>query len=98
MRVNFYATLRQIVGGKTVEVPPPAPSATVLAALECVTRDRPELASELWRAPGMLKEHIHVFVNGREISFLKGLETPVADGDTLDVFPPVGGGQRTTVN
>ncbi len=93
MRINFYATLRQLVGGKTVEVPTPAASTTVLSALETVTRDRQELAGEVWRAPGMLKEHIHVFVNGREISFLNGLETPVSDRDTLDVFPPVGGGK-----
>ncbi len=92
MRINFYATLRQFVGGKTVEAHAPATSTTVLAALESVTRDRQELAAELWRAPGMLKEHIHVFVNGRDMSFLNGLETPVTDRDTLDVFPPVGGG------
>jgi molybdopterin synthase sulfur carrier subunit len=92
MRINFYATLRQLVGGKTVEVQAPAASTTVLTALETVTRERQELAGELWRAPGMLKEHIHVFVNGREISFLNGLETSVTDRDTLDVFPPVGGG------
>jgi molybdopterin synthase sulfur carrier subunit len=92
MRINFYATLRQLVGGKTVEVQAPATSTTVLTALEAATRERQELAGELWRAPGMLKEHIHVFVNGREISFLNGLETPVSDRDTLDVFPPVGGG------
>jgi molybdopterin synthase sulfur carrier subunit len=92
MHINFYATLRQLVGGKTVEVHSLGPSTTVLAALESVTCDRQALGSELWRAPGMLKEHIHVFVNGREISFLRGLETPVGEGDTLDVFPPVGGG------
>ncbi len=92
MRINFYATLRQLVGGKTVEVQAAPPSTTVLAALESVTRDRQELGDEVWRAPGMLKEHIHVFVNGREISFLNGLETAVSDRDTLDVFPPVGGG------
>ncbi len=92
MRINFYATLRQLVGGKTVEVQAPSETMTVLAALESVTRDRQELAGEVWRAPGMLKEHIHVFVNGREISFLNGLDTPISDRDTLDVFPPVGGG------
>ncbi len=93
MRINFYATLRQLVGGKTVEVQAPPPSTTVLTALEAVTHEHQDLAGELWRAPGMLKEHIHVFVNGREISFLNGLETAVSDRDTLDVFPPVGGGK-----
>ncbi len=92
MRINFYATLRQLVGGKTVEAHPSGANNTVLAALESVTDSRQELAGEIWRAPGMLKEHIHVFVNGREISFLRGLETPVTEGDTVDVFPPVGGG------
>ncbi len=93
MRVNFYATLRAPAGGKTVEVPC-APSSTARSVLEAVTDTRPDLAAEIWQAPGELKEHIHVFINGRQSVFLpKGLETPLSIEDTLDVFPPVGGGE-----
>lgn len=92
MRVNFYATLRAPAGGKTIIVDLPAAS-TACALLEAVTNSRPELASEIWRAPGEIKEHIHVFINGRQSIFLPlGLQTPLVEEDVVDVFPPVGGG------
>ncbi len=92
MRVNFYATLRELAGGKTVQV---ATSSPILAraALEIATRDKPELAAEMWKESGELKDHIKVFINGRQSLFVPGgLDTPLGDEDVLDVFPPVGGG------
>ena len=92
MHVNFYATLRPIVGGKTIDVPLTQPQ-TARAILEMVTDLRTELAKEIWRAPGELNEHIKVFINGRQSVHLpQGLNTLVQWDDTLDVFPPVGGG------
>jgi molybdopterin converting factor small subunit len=92
MHVNFYADLRSLAGGKTVKVDIAVPT-TARAALEAVTNTRPSLAEKIWAAPGELHQHIHVFVNGRQSVFLaQGLETLVQLGDTLDVFPPVGGG------
>ena len=92
MQINFYADLRPLAGGKTVEVNAHAPM-TAREALESVTRLRPALAEKIWHAPGQLFDHIHVFINGRQSVFLpQGLETPVRLEDTLDVFPPVGGG------
>jgi len=31
-------------------------------------------------------------VNGREARWLKGLDTPLREGDVVYLFPPVGGG------
>ncbi|MBI5879770.1 MAG: MoaD/ThiS family protein [Chloroflexi bacterium] len=96
MHVNFYATLRLAAGRKQVEVSLSEPD-TVRAALEAASRDLPQLASELWEAPGQLYDTIHVFVNGREACFLpQQLETPLGPDDVLDVFPPVGGGSAGT--
>jgi molybdopterin synthase sulfur carrier subunit len=93
MEINFYAGLRSLAGGKTLDVTDNVPM-TARQALETVTNSRPELAAEIWQEPGELKQHIHVFINGRQSVFLpQGLETPLQAGDTLDVFPPVGGGE-----
>ena len=92
MRINFYATLRAKAGGKTIEIIPKTAS-TVRSALEAATRDCPPLHAEIWKAPGELNEFIHVFVNGREARYLpQSMETALRTEDTLDVFPPVGGG------
>ena len=92
MQINFYADLRPLAGGKTVTVAANAPM-TARAALEAVTRARPALAEKIWQSPGVLFDHIHVLIGGRRSSFLpQGLESPVQPDDSLDVFPPVGGG------
>ena len=92
MRVNFYADLRPLAGGKTVEINL-VEAMTARQALESITHTRAMLAAKIWQAPGVLYEHIHVFINGRQSVFLPlGMETPLDADATLDVFPPVGGG------
>jgi MoaD family protein len=92
VKINFYATLRAVVGGKTLQVTVPPPC-TVRAALLAATEAKPELGAELWKAPGQLQDHIHVLLNGRNIRHLpQGIETPLRAEDALDIFPPVGGG------
>jgi molybdopterin synthase sulfur carrier subunit len=92
MHVNFYATLRPLAGGKTIEIPvsTPTPAVTVL---ESATNQKIELATEMWQSRGVLRDHIKVFINGRQsVHLSSGLDTLVHESDTLDVFPPVGGG------
>lgn len=69
------------------------PGATVMDALELVFADRPSLRDEVM-APDRreLQPHVNIMLKGRLIRDLQGLDTPLADGDTLSLFPPVAGG------
>jgi molybdopterin synthase sulfur carrier subunit len=91
MDVRFYATLRPIVGGKTIQVDLPT-GATVCDLLHAATGRFPELGPLVWKEPGVLGDYIKVFVDGREIRHLQLLETPVAADAEVDIFPPVAGG------
>ena len=92
MKVNFYADLRPLAGGKTVSVDLKTPM-TARQVLESITLTRPALAKKIWQSSGVLFDHIHVFINGRQSIFLpQGMETPLEPATDLDVFPPVGGG------
>ena len=94
MKVSFYATLRQVVGAKTVQFDLPQ-GATVQQLVDEMIRCHPGLKHELINEQGQLYQHVHVFVNGRDASFLEqGMETPLAGEDTVGVFPAVGGGIR----
>ena len=92
MRVNFYATLRQIVGSKTVELPMPAGS-TARDLIDALIARYPALREQLLDEHGQLFQHVHLFINGRDVEYLDGgLQTSLSPTDTVNIFPPVGGG------
>ena len=93
MRVHFYATFRDIVGHKQIEVALPDGS-TVQQLLDGVLADYPGLGREMLDENGELSKHVHIFINGRGCVFLEhGLETPLsAQHDRIDFFPAVAGG------
>lgn len=92
MKVNFYATLRQIAGQKTVEFSLPA-GTTVRQLVEAVVARFPRMRPELLDEDGRLYGHVHVFVNGRDAPYLESaVETALGLDDKVDIFPAVGGG------
>ena len=92
MRINFYATLRAIVGRKTVDFDIPH-GVTVRELVNEVVRVYPAMRRELLDDHGRLYQHVHVLVNGRDSPYLENqLETPVLPEDTVNIFPAVGGG------
>ena len=92
MQIHFFATLRQIVGGKTIELPSTG-SLTVRELLAAVTARYPSLRTELFNEQGELYRHVHVLLNGRDVVYLEaGLEALVGADDTVNIFPAVAGG------
>lgn len=92
MKVNFYATLRQIVGQKSVSIDL-GESATVQSLLDTIIEQFPPMRHELVDENGRLYPHVHIFVNGRDAPYLdESMETRLAAEDKIDIFPAVGGG------
>ena len=92
MRVNFYATFRQIVGGKTIEFPM-ADGMTVRQLMAEIIARFPPLRAQLLDEQGHVYRHVHVLINGRDVQYLgSGLDTPVSAEDTVNIFPAVAGG------
>jgi molybdopterin synthase sulfur carrier subunit len=92
VQVNFYATLRLVTGAKSVEVPLRA-GATVRQLLEAVLERFPGMRDDLLDDSGKLYGHVHLFINGRDAPYLeRGMETPLAADDAVDLFPAIGGG------
>jgi len=92
MKVNFFATLRPIVGSKTVEVGF-TEGLTLRQVLNDLSVRFPQLRPELLDENGNLCGHVHVFVNGRDVPFLADkINTRISPQDAVNIFPPVGGG------
>ena len=92
MRVNFYATLRDIVKGKSVDFDLDH-GITAKELLDAIVARFPTMKKELLNVNGRLYGHVHFFINGRDVQFTEDdLETKIMPGDVVNVFPAVGGG------
>jgi molybdopterin synthase sulfur carrier subunit len=91
MEIKVFATLRDVVGGKSIQVDitQPTPAADLLRQ---VIAKHPALRAKLFTENGALNPSVHILINGRDVRFLDGLDTVVGAGDSVQMFPPVGGG------
>ena len=61
----------------------------VLKALDAA---HPGFGDRLFDEGGALRRFVNVFLADEDVRFLDGLDTPVADGQTLSIVPAVAGG------
>lgn len=89
VKVKFFAYFREIFDAreKGLVLPDGADVRILLEALADTPRRREELF-----AGDALKPLVIVMKNGTSINSLQGLDTPLAEGDTVAVFPFITGG------
>lgn len=88
---KVFATFREICGGKTVTIPYEA-NEPIGQLLDKLIDRFPQMGEELFTDEKIIRQHVHVFVNGRNVIHLQGLRTTVKPEDELALFPPVAGG------
>jgi MoaD family protein len=54
----------------------------------------PATASQLFSEDGQLNRYVNVYLNDEDVRVLDGLETAVANGDTVVILPAMAGGRR----
>jgi len=91
MQVKIFATLRPLVGSSSLELET-GPGDPVSQALGEIVQCWPQLQDELLGKDGQISERIHIFINGRDVRYLDGLDMIIPPGVDLRIFPPVGGG------
>ncbi|HOS81733.1 MAG TPA: MoaD family protein [Methanolinea sp.] len=90
VRVKSFAILRQFLPRETeVEI---GEGALVRDLLGLLVKQAPPLAAELFNEQGELKDFVNILLNGRNIHFISGLDSPLREGDLVALFPPAGGG------
>jgi len=92
MWLKAYATLREMLGMTKREIALAEPIA-IKEILAQLAAECPPFGQKLWDGDGKLTGFITVYVNGRAVQYLQGLDTLVRNEDSVSLFPPVGGGQ-----
>lgn len=92
VRVKTFATLREMLS-PSFEVKL-GDDATVRGLLNEIFRKYGKHVGDRMIDPntGELRSYFKVLKNGRNVEFLKGMETLLSDGDEIIIFPPVAGG------
>ena len=87
--VRIPAQLRTLTGGAG-EVA--LSGSTVAEVLKDLDASHPGFADRLFDETGALRRFVNIFLADEDVRFLQGLDTPVADGQTLSIVPAVAGG------
>ena len=90
MKWKLFADLAEAAGTKEAEVVV-EPGATVGEALDALVADHPDLRERVLD-DSELRDHVNLLRNGTNVHNEEGLETELAGGDELALFPPVSGG------
>jgi len=90
VRVRIPAPLRAATGGEAEIRVAGGNLASCLSELE----DRyPAIRTRLRDEAGALRRFVNLYLNGEDVRFLQGLDTPVGAGDEVSIIPAVAGGQ-----
>jgi molybdopterin converting factor small subunit len=87
--VRVPPVLRPSVGGeKELE----ASGSSVGEVLRALAAEHPQTESQIFSPEGDLNRYVNVYLNDEDVRVLDGLETPVAERDTLVILPAMAGG------
>ena len=87
--VFIPSVLRANVGGvKSLEIG----GESIRGVVDQLVEEHPSLRGQLLTDDGELNRFVNVYVNGQDVRYLSGLDTPVATGDEVRLLPAMAGG------
>lgn len=87
--VFIPSVLRSSVGGvKSLEVE----GDSIRSVVDGLVERHPSLGGQLLTTDGDLNRFVNVYVNGQDVRYLAGLDTPVTPTDEVRLLPAMAGG------
>jgi molybdopterin converting factor small subunit len=87
--VYIPTVLRPNVGGaKSLDLE----GATIRGVVDSLVERHPALRPQLLTDDGELNRFVNVYVNGQDVRYLQGLDTPVGGTDEVRLLPAMAGG------
>ena len=88
VQVNVTATLRTLVGAKSVQVE----GGTVSELLENLDARFPGFKKQISDGAGGLHRFVNIYLNDEDIRYLNALDTQLNEGDVVSILPALAGG------
>ena len=70
----------------------PVDAGSVAECIASLEASHPGLKERLCDESGEIRRFVNIYVNGEDVRFLSGLDTPVKAGDEVSIVPAVAGG------
>ena len=87
--VYIPSVLRSAVGGvKSLELE----GDSIRGVVDALITKHPSLGAQLLTEDGDLNRFVNVYVNGQDVRYLSGLDTPVTPSDEVRLLPAMAGG------
>jgi MoaD family protein len=87
--VKIPPVLRSSTGGQKEIL---AEGESVREVLRALAQQHPATEPQLFGEEGDLNRYVNVYLNDEDVRVLNGLDTEVAEGDTLVILPAMAGG------
>jgi MoaD family protein len=88
--VKAFADVRELLGRELVISIPEGE--TVRQLLQILGKQYAGFLSRILEPDGQLRPYVSILENGRNIRSLNDLDTRLAEGDVIAIFPPLAGG------
>ncbi len=88
--VRAFADLGELLGREQVVSIPEGE--TMRQLLQILGNKKAGFLPRILESDGQLRSYVSILQNGRDIRYLHDLDTPLAEGDAITIFPPLAGG------
>ncbi len=89
VKIRIPAPLRKLTNGLDIVS---TDGGTLRSCIEALEAQYPGLKERLCDETGELRRFVNVYVNGEDVRFQQGLQTPLNPGDDVSIVPAVAGG------
>ena len=87
--VRIPTPLRRVTNGQDKA---DVTGSTLKELIDDLASQFPDIKARICDDEGQLRNFVNVYVNGEDVRFLEGIDTPTKDGDDISIVPAVAGG------
>jgi AhpD family alkylhydroperoxidase len=89
VKVRIPTPLRKLTNEQDIVS---ADGGTLIACIDGLDGQYPGLKDRLLDESGELRRFVNIYINGEDVRFAEGVQTPLKEGDDISIVPAVAGG------